>query len=486
MKRILPLLAAASLGGALARLMGRSLARWWRIGGAQAKFQQMSPRHMLASWLLLATLLLAGGFASAGSGGARAQRWQDYSRPLLPTIERPEAAERSACSARAPICVHATRHASAKQVNRALRSAELACAGLRALGMDPPSDGGRGGSNHFDIYLVGGSQGAAAWSDGRLLDRMLDRATSFALVTAGGHDPSCRFDSDIARVLAQGVLLNLDGAIHEGVLALHSSYLASLLSPCTAVESEAVDRMQRTPWRALVSEPRDRFAGGMLLSSYLDHAHGRGMPGSVMSGLVALSVQQTKADATHWHNEPDVFDTLRRVLPPKDMTLGDLLLDYAVARAFVGSRSDGAHLPDTERFGDLGRIRFEWSVRYDSLPRRLAPQHPLEPTGASYIYVDLEGVAADRGVLFAAQWEAPFVYNWALVRLDEHGRELGRSKIGGVFGKASAQLTMESVDGAAALLVVGTQQGNDDRAHPYDPDLGAPRASSFEVTLHPR
>ena len=184
--------------------------------------------------------------------------------------------------------------------------------------------------------------------------------------------------------------------------------------------------------------------------------------------------------------EKRLLKVLKALAEQLDMTLGDLLLDYAVARAFVGSRSDGAHLPDTERFGDLGRVRFEWSVRYDSLPRRLAPQHPIEPTRASYIYVDLTGVAADRGVLFAAQWEEPFVYSWALVRLDERGRELGRSKVGGVFGNASAQLTMESIDGAAALLVIGTQQGNDDRAHPYDPDMGAPRASSFEVSLHPR
>ena len=71
-----------------------------------------------------------------------------------------------------------------------------------------------------------------------------------------------------------------------------------------------------------------------------------------------------------------------------------------------------------------------------------------------------------------------------MVRVDAKGRELGRLNAGGVFGKDSAQLTVETLGDAAGLLVVGTSLGDDDRQNAFDPDrvLGE---SSFELTLHP-
>ena len=43
----------------------------------------------------------------------------------------------------------------------------------------------------------------------------------------------------------------------------------------------------------------------------------------------------------------------------RHQTLGDVLLDLAVARAFMGNRSDGTHLPDTERIVDAVRRTLE-------------------------------------------------------------------------------------------------------------------------------
>ena len=166
-------------------------------------------------------------------------------------------------------------------------------------------------------------------------------------------------------------------------------------------------------------------------------------------------------------------------------SLGNVLIDFAVHRAFVGDRSDGAHLSDVAWLGSAGRIGFEWAVDYGSLPRRLAPLHDVEPTGSSYVYVDLAGTDPHAGLRLIAEWETSFVFQWAIVRLDERGIELGRKMGGGVYGEDTLQLTMTDVDGAHALLVVGTNLGHDDRHADFDPDAGPPRAAGHTVTLYP-
>ena len=89
-------------------------------------------------------------------------------------------------------------------------------------------------------------------------------------------------------------------------------------------------------------------------------------------------------------------------------------------------------------------------------------------------------------MLFIAEWEESFVFQWCLVRVDAQGREIGRSDVGGVFGKNLVQLTINDLGEAAGLLIVGTSLGQDDRSKPYDPDLGPPREAAYEVTLHAR
>ena len=55
-----------------------------------------------------------------------------------------------------------------------------------------------------------------------------------------------------------------------------------------------------------------------------------------------------------------------------------------------------------------------------------------------------------------------------------------------MWGNSQAQLTIDDLDGASAVLVVGTMLGGDDRAHPFDPDDGEPREAAYTVTLHLR
>jgi hypothetical protein len=180
-------------------------------------------------------------------------------------------------------------------------------------------------------------------------------------------------------------------------------------------------------------------------------------------------------------NEPDVFDALRSTLKDRGGSLDNLLLDFAVARAFTGSRSDGAHLAGTEPFGAFGRVRFEWAVPFATLPRRLAPEQPVEPTGATFLWLDLVGAPKGAELTFVAEWELGCVFRWSLVKVDREGAEAGRIDVAGIYGATRAERTVV-VDDLAGLLVVGVNAGSLDRSQPFDPDV-ATAPSGYLVTL---
>jgi hypothetical protein len=335
----------------------------------------------------------------------------------------------------------------------------------------------------LDIYLTP-SGASRAFADAIPVALSEDRAAAFGVVavpTGGG----CRLESDVARVTAQAALLGLDAAVNDGILAAQSSWLADGISRCAAVALDAVDRIQLRPDQSIASVPSSRFAGTMLFSWFLDDAYGTGGYGAILSALIAATSQLTPDGAHLYENEPDVFDGLRQATLEREMSLGDLLIEYAVARAFVGSRSDESHLRDVAWMDTFGRIRFEWAFSFRDLPKRVAPAYALEPTGAGYVWLDLRDAPAETELTIVANWEETHVFQWAAVRLDPQGRELGRHGFGGTFGESSAQLSIRDLSGVGSILIVGTHLGNDDRSKPYDPDDGAPQKASYTVTVHP-
>ena len=67
-------------------------------------------------------------------------------------------------------------------------------------------------------------------------------------------------------------------------------------------------------------------------------------------------------DAQERAREPDRARV--NAVPGSSMCLACVLDDLD-----PGSRSDGMHMTGTERFGDFGRVRFEWAIPFTSLPR---------------------------------------------------------------------------------------------------------------------
>ncbi len=402
-------------------------------------------------------------------------------RPFLPARTRPDAAATpvTVCSFTEPVCIHAATTVSPDAVLTTLAGAEHALHAYRALGFPPPRP-------PYDVYLLPSVEAPATVAD--LLPRSdgWDQASAFTVMPPPDPRAGCEAPFAVAQGVALAIALGFDAGAETGALSMESSYFATLVADCPAVEIPAVDAFQQSPERSFMTgDALERGAadGAMLFPWFLDDALGVDGPGRAMLGLLALGTQRTPPGSWEWKNEPDTFDILRATMRDRASTLENLLLDFAIARAFVGSRSDGAHLSDVVRFGDAGRVRFEWSVPFASLPRRLAPLAPVEPTGMTYVWLDLTGAPAGAELTFAADWEQPALFRWSLVKVDRDGAEAGRLDVAGVFGDNHAERTLLGLDGLAGVVVVGVNIGSSDRSHPFDPDEQPLMPHAYTVTL---
>src|SRR5690606_22464409 len=111
---------------------------------------------------------------------------------------------------------------------------------------------------------------------------------------------------------------------------------------------------------------------------------------------------------------------------PQDQNLSHLSSDWALTRAFMGSRSDGAHYGDLGWTGDFGRLAMDWSVKYSSLPRHLASARAVEPLGVGAVWLELDQVPPGAQLGVRITWEEPVSFCWVVVAVDAQGREITR------------------------------------------------------------
>jgi hypothetical protein len=223
----------------------------------------------------------------------------------------------------------------------------------------------------------------------------------------------------------------------------------------------------------------------MALAWYLDVTLGNRTPGIVPTALGVISSQRTPVGALRWVNEPDLYDALRSTLkartPPSP--IDDLWIEFAIARLFMGSRDDGVHFPESAFTGSAGRIRFDWSVPYASLPRRLSPERPIDPTGATYIWIDLKGAPKNVRLVFHAEWEPPVPFRWALVRVGSDGAETSRVLVTPQQKATSAERNLDALDGLSGVAVVGVNVGDLALDDPFDPDHAPYEPHSYVLTV---
>src|SRR5262249_8177300 len=150
-----------------------------------------------------------------------------------------------------------------------------------------------------------------------------------------------------------------------------------------------------------------------------------------------------------------LWDALRATLGARSPKVepADMLLDFAIARAFIGTRDDERHVLGDPWSGSFGRVRFEWAIRFDSLPRRLAPRAPIDPTGSSYVWIDLKGAPPGARLVLRAEWEPPTAFRWAVLRIDANGREVSRVAVTAEQRSTSAERNIDALDGLSGLLV---------------------------------
>jgi hypothetical protein len=397
-----------------------------------------------------------------------------------------------ACSFVAPLCVHASDKASPPRVLASLASAEKAWhAATWGLDLPPPDTDPSTGS--FDLYLSETRTETRAELGTRDPIASFDRASAFLRVDPGLR--GCALDVAIARETVHAIAWRTAPATDPATARAESAYLARLMTPCAFGAPGNVDAFQAHPEASVTGSlrgaspdelpgfPTTYADGASLFYWWLDYSFGNS-PGGVVRALWALAPTETPLGSERWASRPNGFDVLGASF--KDAlttgsTIDDLYLDFAVARAFVGSPSYDDTMPETGGLGAAAAVNLAWSIGWPTSPRALASGRGVEPTGAAYVAVDCGTAPQGARLRFEATWEEHAKMRWAAVKLDGGGHGRGEVVLAGPDRGTSAQGTVVDLDGVARVLFVGTNTGDPFQA--FDPSDETPEPHGWQVSL---
>lgn len=396
---------------------------------------------------------------------------------------RPETSpEPGACSFRAAVCVHRGPGVSGSTTLGWLAQLEIARERLvDVLGLPPPTpDASAGGGPALDLYVVPGESGLEVFPDALDVPRPVDTAPAFCTV-GSLREPSAR---DATLCIAEAIAIRLDASETPFSRRALASELWLVVGAPTSEDAARIDDTQAHPERAIVARDRTPYAeGAALFDEFLAIARGRSAPSDVALAMYALSAGPPSANGFRYVNEPDVLDVLRATFGPKPTDFAKFIGDFAVARAFVGNRDSEATFPALDWVGDFGRVRFEWSVPFSSLPRHLAPSRPVEPTGSTYLWVDLDEPHEGASLAFRAEWEPPAAFAWQLVSIDAEGHVQHRVDVPFLERETRVQRTMLDLRNARGVLIAGTNLGGLGPSYPFDPDFEPFEPHAYDVYL---
>jgi hypothetical protein len=401
--------------------------------------------------------------------------------PLIDlTAQRPDLGKGATqvCSRRFPICVHSAHKLQSLNVASALGSAERAWDALTGpMGLPAPDVSIETGA--YDVYLVPEVVGEVVTRlDERDVRTRVDRANAFTLLDAR-LSAGCPQDAAMAYGVARAVQMRAAPAADEGSARAEAQSLASLIVPCaTSRIAGGASIFQSHPELTFAdtlvnadeatSLAFDR--GASLFYTWLDEIYGQ-YAGSIVSAMWSLAPTVTSLSASRWNNEPDGFDVLRKSF--KDALshgsdIDDLWLDFAVARAFMGSRGDGKHGLESLALGDAGAVLYDWEIDFPDHARSLGSRRPLAPLGSAYFSIRTKDISPTSRLRIEASWEEHAKMKLAVVRLNDAGAELGRLVIGAPKKATNAQMTVVDLIGVSRVLIVAVNTG--DFAYPFDPD----------------
>jgi hypothetical protein len=382
--------------------------------------------------------------------------------------ERPHSVG-AACSARLPVCVQRGSGSSAAQALLALGALELAYERVVvALKLPAPlPDDGHGGSDALDWYLTGQSRELVTERDALGLDT-LDRAAAFCI--SGASDDQLSLERSATLCLGEALAKRLDPGETPGIQRALANELWWLTGSIGSLDVQAVDDAQAQPERALAARSAEPNAAATLLFEFLESARSVQAAGGLVTSLMSAAASSSASSSFEWNNEPDVFDVLRHSLAEDTAKVASLFGDYAVSRAFLGDRDDGSHPPFLDWAGAFARPRYDWTIKFSSLPRRVRASRPIEPTGIELIWIDMDEVPIAVSLGFESEWEAPVSFKWRLISVDDQGREMARVDVPFQERGRSAEGRVVNLTGVRAVLAIGINLGGIDLAHPFDPD----------------
>lgn len=428
--------------------------------------------------------------------------------PLVVYSARPElATDLRACSIHVPICVHTALPEDRLGATHILAAFEHAWQIMTgSLALNPPDVDPT--TLAYDVFMVDGASLGSEVSTTKLEARdvrsRIDRGRSFTLVDRRVRS-GCVLDALASKEIARASLYREAPGTEEGTARAQSTSLAELVVPCAVgLSADAVQTFQSRPERTFCDDAAGEeatVAGGSLpktsprrasalysngASAFwtrLDWAFGRS-PGVIVPASWALHPTTTPVGANRWVNEPDTFDVLQKTFKGAFSTGGtvhDLWLDFAIARAFLGSADDGFHLPELRTLGDSARVPLDWDIAWPTTPRRLAARAPIYPTGSGYLLIHREGARPGSRLRVETEWEELALFRWAFVKIDARGREIGRVVIPTKERATQAQMTLVDLDGVDRILLVGVNLG--DPAYAFDPDDEVWEPHGFAVTV---
>ena len=387
----------------------------------------------------------------------------------IESVPRPESENLPVCSTERPVCVHpgGETDAAALQALSALESAYERV--VLALSLPPPlPDGGLGGSDALDAYLVPRDSAFSAVAD--------DLAgTPFAAASASCRLPvgdSIRIERAAVQCVTEAVVMRLDPGEPPHLRRAFATWMWWLVGFPTALDFEAIDAAQAHPEAAIGARDLTPLSeGAALFFEFLETELGAGELAELNTALFSTAASPRPPAGPTYINEPDLFDVLRHTLNDRHGAFANLMVDFAVARAFVGARDDGLHLPGLAWSGDFGRVRFDWVLPFSTLPRRVAVSPPVDSTGSVLVWLDMDRDPGKATLGFRAEWEAPVSFHWQLVRLDENGVAMGRIAIPFQERATQVEATVENLADVSAVLAIGTNLETVELAHPFDPDV---------------
>ena len=388
--------------------------------------------------------------------------------PFASQRERPHSIG-AACSARLPVCVQRGDDSSASQALGALQALELAydrVVGALSLPAPLPDDG-HGGSDALDWYLTGDAREFVTERDA-LGSGMFDRAAAFCV--AGASSDALLLEQSATLCVGEAIAKRLDPGEVPAIQRAFANELWWITGRIGSLDVQAVDDAQARPERALAARSGGTSAAASLLFEFLEHARSSQTPGGLVTALLSSAASHTAPGALEWNNEPDVFDVLRHSLDEDTGKVATLLGEYAVSRAFLGDRDDGTHPPFLEWAGAFARPRYDWTIKFSSLPRRVRASRPIEPTGIELIWVDLDEVPIGVSLGFESEWEAPVSFKWRLISVDDQGREMARVDVPFQERGRSSEGRVVNLTGVRAVFAIGINMGGVDLGHPFDPD----------------